>query len=85
MNSEILAWQSSILVILFLIVGTMLAVIFMRHQRSLVEARAAVSREGAYHDLAASTAAELARLANEVAELRTSVAAVEGLIREVET
>lgn len=85
MNAEnLIAWQGVFIGIVILVVGTVLTLVLMRHLRSIVEARAAIAREGAYHDLALSTTAEVARLADEVAELRRSVSGLEQLLREVE-
>lgn len=77
------AWQGVLVFVAVAIISTVVFAIYLRHRRALVVARLASDRDGAYRELAATTTAEVARLASEIAALRTSVAEVQRVLREV--
>jgi HAMP domain-containing protein len=84
MDADLLAWQGVVIFVVVLIAAAVFLVLFLRHRREIVVARAALARDDAYRRLAEQTAAEVARLAGEVGDLRRSMAEVERLMRAVD-
>jgi hypothetical protein len=87
---ELLAWQGPLVtVVAIALLGTIAVLIWREYTRS-AEAKALVTRDQAYRDLAEAQlaaqrqhAGEVAALAAEMAELRRATTAIEKLLREV--
>jgi hypothetical protein len=80
---NLLAWQGVFMFAMVAIVATVLLIVHMRHRHQLAVARVAAGRDEAYRELAAASAAEVKRMADEVAALRHAVGEVQRLLREV--
>jgi hypothetical protein len=83
--ADLLPWQGVIMFVVTLLVVAALLPVFLRRYGQVAAARSAVVTEEAYRDLVATTAKELARLADELGALKRSVAEVERLLREVDS
>ncbi|HZM78288.1 MAG TPA: hypothetical protein VFC19_21400 [Candidatus Limnocylindrales bacterium] len=83
MTGDLLAWQGVFMFVAVAIAATTLLVVHMRHRHKLALARATADRDEAYRELAATSVAEVARMADEVAALRNAVGEVQRLLREI--
>jgi len=82
-EGDLLAWQGVFMFLVVAIAAAILLAIHMHHRNKLAVARVAAAREEAYRELAATSIAEVARMADEVAALRNAVGEVQRLLREV--
>jgi hypothetical protein len=82
-DGGLLAWQGIFVFVAVATVSTILLTVYLRTRRALAVARTATARDEAYRELAATTTAEVARMASEIAALRSSVAEVQRILREV--
>jgi hypothetical protein len=87
---DLLAWQGPLVTVLALAVVGTAAVLVWREYSRAATAKAEVTRDQAYRQLAEAQLAtqrqyaeELSRLAAEVADLKRSTATIEKLLREV--
>jgi HAMP domain-containing protein len=83
MDGGLLAWQGVFIFVAVATLAPILTMVFLRHQRHMVTARAATAQDAAYRELAAATTAEITRMANEIAALNQAVGEVQRLLREV--
>jgi phage shock protein A len=88
--SGLLEWQGIFAFLATLLVVAVVVVLLGRQRRAVAEARAALTRDDAYRELAVAAvtaqrqhATEVAALTAEVGELKRSLAAVERMMREV--
>jgi hypothetical protein len=80
---NLLAWQGVFMFLAVAIASTILLMVFMRYRHQLAVARAATAPNEAYRELAATATAEVARMADEIAALKSAVSEVQRLLREV--
>ena len=82
-ETNLLAWQGVFVFVALLVVASVLTATFLHHHRQVVKARAGAADADAYRQLVATTTTEVARLADEIEELKRSVAEMARLLREV--
>ena len=82
-GESLLAWQGVFIFLVVATASTILLVVHMRHRNRLAVAQATAARDEAYRELAATSVAQVARMADEVAALRNAVGEVQRLLREV--
>lgn len=80
---NLVPWQGVFMFFGIAIAATLLLAVRLRHRNKLALAGVAATREEAYRELAATSAAEIKRMADEVAALREAVGEVQRLLREV--
>ena len=60
--SDLLAWQGVVIFVLVLIASAVLLVVYLRHHRAVLQARAENARDDAYRRLAEQTTTEVAHV-----------------------
>jgi len=69
---------------LSLMLGTVLAIFAMRYFSSLTQARARIAQELSYREMAEQSTAAQAEAASTLEDLKTRIARIEAILKEVE-